>query len=83
MGSDHSGKDDWQEILNKALGGDPEALGILCQDYLKPKVYAFAMNMLKNPQDAEDPVHCWYRNSKFIVSTALQRIENSTDSTTN
>lgn len=56
MGSDHSGKDDWQEILNKALGGDPEALGILCQDYLKPKVYAVAMNMLKNPQDAEDTV---------------------------
>ena len=56
MVSDTSGKDEWQEILNKALEGDSEALGILCQDYLQPKVYAFAMNMLKNPQDAEDTV---------------------------
>ena len=61
MGSDPLGKDDWQEILNKALGGDSEALGILCQNYLKPKVYAVFMNLSHQTQSRE----CWKQSSSF------------------
>ena len=50
-------KDDWQEILRMALqGGDAAALGRLCQDYLRPKAYPFAVSILKNSHDAEDTV---------------------------
>lgn len=56
MGSEISEKDAWQEILNKAFEGHSEALGSLWQNYLKPKIYAFAISILKNPQDAEDTI---------------------------
>jgi DNA-directed RNA polymerase specialized sigma24 family protein len=39
MGLEIAEKDDWQEILNKALKGDAEALGTLCQRYLKRTIF--------------------------------------------
>ena len=47
---------DWQEMLQQAFDGDPEALGMLWQDYLRPKLYPFVLQRLKNPHDAEDIV---------------------------
>lgn len=48
--------DAWQERLETALAGDQEALGMVCQHYLRPKVYALTLKILKNPHDAEDIV---------------------------
>lgn len=46
----------WQELLDKAFQGDIEAFGDLCQGYLYPGLYAYALKVLKNSHDAEDVV---------------------------
>lgn len=56
MASTVQGKDIWQETLEHALEGDVQQLGHLCQDYLRPKLYSFALSLLKNQTDAEDVV---------------------------
>lgn len=53
---DVADRDEWQEELSRALDGDREALGRLCEGYLKSKTYAYALTLLKNAQDAEDIV---------------------------
>ena len=55
-GTAPAGKEAWQEVLNRALEGDIQQLGRLCQEYLKPKLYPFALTLLKNSHDAEDVV---------------------------
>lgn len=47
---------DWQKVLTRALAGDIEAMGEICQNYLRPKVFPFALSCLKQKQDAEDVV---------------------------
>ena len=44
----------WQEVLDKAFDGDSKALGELCQDYLRPKVYAYIRSVLKSRYSQED-----------------------------
>ncbi len=51
-----SGKDQWQEMLDRAFDGDTDQLGRLCQEYLRPKLYPFAVSLLKNQADAEDVI---------------------------
>ncbi len=51
-----SGKETWQEMLNNALEGDMEQFGRLCQEHLRPKLYPFALTLLKNQDDANDIV---------------------------
>jgi RNA polymerase sigma factor (sigma-70 family) len=47
---------DWQQILHKALDGDPRAFGDLYQRYLQPKMIAVALTILNDVQEAEDRV---------------------------
>ncbi|GAK56529.1 DNA-directed RNA polymerase specialized sigma subunit [Candidatus Vecturithrix granuli] len=56
MTVDVSDKEEWQEELSRALNGDREALGRLCEGYIRSKTYAYTLNILKNAQDAEDIV---------------------------
>lgn len=56
MAVDVEDRDEWQEQLIRALKGDRESLGRLCEGYLKSKTYAYALSLLKNAQDAEDIV---------------------------
>lgn len=45
---------EWQEVLSRALDGDAEALGAVCQEYLTPKVRAYMLQQLGHWHDAED-----------------------------
>ena len=51
-----SGKEQWQEILDRALDGETDQLGRVFQEYLRPKIYPFAVSLLQNQADAEDVV---------------------------
>ena len=67
-----AGKEAWQEVLNRALEGDIQQLGRLCQEYLRPKLYPFALTLLKNSHDAEDVV----QEAFARLLTNYQRIRN-------
>ena len=56
--------EDWQILLDRAFEGDSDALGQICQDYLKPKLYSFALRWLKHPQGAD---------GGFLPTTAERR----------
>lgn len=56
MASREQTQDAWQEMLDRALEGDVHQLGRLCQEYLRPKLYPFALSLLKNHADAEDVI---------------------------
>lgn len=45
---------DWQEVLSRALAGDAQALGALCQDYVKPRIHPLILQRVQHWQDAED-----------------------------
>ena len=79
MTNDFPKKNDWQEILEKALDGDTEALGQLCQGHLRPKAFSFALKFLKNPHDAEDVVQDVFEkvlnNYQRITARDVKRFE--------
>lgn len=45
---------DWQEVLIRALDGDQQALGALCQEYMQPRIRPLILQRVRHWQDAED-----------------------------
>lgn len=45
---------DWQEVLSRALAGDEQSLGALCQRYVKPRIHPLILQRVQHWQDAED-----------------------------
>ena len=47
---------DWQNILNSALQGNDKAIGRVCEEYLRPKLFGLAVKLMRNRAEAEDIV---------------------------
>ena len=70
---------DWQEVLCRALDGDAEALGAVCQEYLTPKVLTYTLTQLGHWHDAEDVTQQVFekviRNASRIRQRSLASFE--------
>lgn len=47
----------WRKLLDEALSGDKEAFGVLCQDYLRPKILTIIRKKLQDKELEEDVLH--------------------------
>jgi len=69
----------WQELLDKAFESDSEALGELCQKYLRPKLYAYALKFLEDHHNAEEVVQTLFerlvKNFQNITERSLRGFE--------
>lgn len=61
----------WQVVLDKALAGNREAFGDLCQQYLRPKLAGFIYKKLRDAQKVEDLLQDVFE----MLAKSYERIE--------